>query len=543
MARKLKKFDLNKDISNDVLNNNEMIIDDKKPLSKSMLWEMQKKFFDNQGPDAWIKGIVPQYVTTNPFIANLYAKTTFGYIRDFINRGDIDRNSTIYIMELAAGVGRFTYNFLKRFLHIINNSTIKDIKFKYIVTDFSEKNIEFWQNHSFLQPYFESGVLDCATFDMIKDEQLQLRHSGEVLKPGELKNPLILFANYTFDSLPQDTFFVNRGELYEGLITLASKTEEVDVNDRSILAGIEYSYTDNLIDGSKYYEDDNLNKVLLYYKDRLAETAFSYPIIGLRCITRLMKLFNDDIVLISVDKGYRNEKAMLNNSHPYLSKHGCVSMTVNFNAIEQFFKNYGGEALHSIYEHVNVNMSLFLLSKSHDFGETKMAYKEIIEGIGPDDFYLIKKGIIPVSESFDTKQLLTFIRYTLWDSKTFLDCYNVFMERFDSEENFPLEELLITINKVWEHYFPIGEEDDLAYYIGTLLTFIGYYNDALYYFNISHKFYGDSSEIFYKLALCYFNTGQMEKALEFTEKSLELDPLFEETRTMKILIEDALKKV
>jgi len=88
-------------------------------------------------------------------------------------------------------------------------------KFKYIVTDFSEKNIDYWQNHSFLKPYFDSGVLDCATFDIAKDEKLKLRNSGEVLCAGNLKNPLILIANYTFDSLPQDTFFVKREKLFQ----------------------------------------------------------------------------------------------------------------------------------------------------------------------------------------------------------------------------------------------------------------------------------------------------------------------------------------
>ena len=378
---------------------------------------------------------------------------------------------------------------------------------------------------------------------MAQDEQLKLRYSGEVLSPGNLKNPLVVIANYTFDSLPQDTFNVAKGELFEGLITLTSSKEELDTKDNSILRGLNYYYTDNYIQGDNYYEDPNLNDILLYYRDRLGDTAFSFPIVALEAITRLMKLFNDDIIIISVDKGYKNEKSMLKNSHPYLSKHGCVSMTVNFNAIEHFFKNLGGDAIHSIYEHVNVNMSLFLFSKSkHEFVETKMTYKDIIEGIGPDDFYLIKKGIIPVSNSFDTKQLLTLIRFTVWDPKTFLDCYNLFLERIEVEENFPLEELIVVINKVWEHYFPIGDEDDLAYYIGSLLSIIGYYNDALGYFEVSYEFYGASAEIYYKIALCYFNLSKIDKAMEYTEKSLELNPIFEETRTMKILIEDIIGK-
>ena len=542
MSKKVEQYNSNAANKQVTSGNNQRILEDQKPLSQSMLWNLQKDFFANQGPEAWIRGIVPQYITTNPYIATLYAKTIFGYCRDYVTRTDIDRDSTIYIMELASGVGRFTYTFLKRFLHMIENSSLKDLKFKYIVTDFSEKNIEYWQNHSFLKPYFECGILDCATFDIGQDEQVKLRNSGEILSKGNLKNPLILIANYTFDSLPQDTFYIDKGEIFEGLITITSQEGEVDPEDKSILAGLDYFYTDNLIQGNDYYEDEDFNNILLYYKNRLEDTAISIPIMGLRCIARLKNVFNDDIILISADKGYKNEKSMFNNAHPFLSKHGCISMTVNFHAMEQYFKNIGGKAIHSIYEHENINMSLFLLSNSsHNFVETTMAYNDIIESIGPDDFYIIKKGVVPLGESLDTKALLTFLRYTVWDARTFQEIYNILLERIDTEENFPLEELIIAINKVWEHYFPIGEDGDLAYYVGSLFSYIGYDSEALRFFEYSYELYGESAEIYYELALSSCNLGGIEESLEYIEKSLTIDPTFEESRTLKTLIEDRLK--
>jgi tetratricopeptide (TPR) repeat protein len=543
LSEKNKKYNITRISNSKISKNPGVIVENEKPLSQSMLWKLQTDFFANQGPEAWIKGIVPQYITTNPYISNQYAKTVFGYLRDYAARQDIDNNTVIYIMELAAGVGRFTYTFLKRFLHIIENSSLKGIKFKYIVTDFAERNIEYWQNHSFLKPYFESGVLDCATFDIAKDDEIRLRYSGEILSNGKMKNPLILFANYTFDSLPQDTFYVNEGELYEGLITITSPEEKGDPNDKSILAGLDYYYTDQKIDGNDYYEDKNFNNVLMHYKNSLEDTAFYMPIIGLRCISRLRKLFNDDIILISADKGYKNEEAMFKNYHPFLSKHGCISMTVNFHAIELYFKELGGKAIHSIYEHESINVSLFVLGNSnHDFVETSMAYNEVIETIGPDDFYNIKKAIMPLSKSLTTKELLTFLRFTVWDARTLLELYNILLERIPSEENFPEYELVDAINKVWEYYFPIGEEGDLGYYLGSILGYLGHDNDALKFFESSLEFYGESPETNYEIALCYYNLEQIDKALEYTEKSLRLDQDFEDGKNLKIMIEDILRE-
>lgn len=520
-----------------------VIVESEMPLSKSMLWKLQSDFFGNQGPEAWIKGIVPQYITTNPYIANQYAKTVLGYLRDYASREDINKDSVIYIMELAAGVGRFTYTFLKRFLHMVENSSLKGIRFKYIVTDFAESNIEYWQNHSFLKPYFESGVLDCATFDMAKDDEIKLRYSGEILSSGKMKNPLMLFANYTFDSLPQDTFYVNSGEIFEGLITVTSPEKKDDTEDKSILSGLDYYYSDKKIEGNDYYEDENFNDVLLHYKNSLEDTAFYMPIIGLRCISRLRKLFNDDIILISADKGYKNEEAMYKNYHPFLSKHGCISMTVNFHAIELYFRGLGGKAIHSLYEHENINVSLFLFSENnHDFIETSMAYNEVIETIGPDDFYNMKKAIMPLSKSLTTRELLTFLRFTVWDARTLLELYNILLERIEIEENFPKDELVDAINKVFEYYFPIGEEGDLGYYFGSILGYLGHDEDALKFFEASLEFYGECPENNYEIALCYYNLQEIDRALEYTEKSLSLDSDFEEGKNLKNMIEDILNK-
>jgi tetratricopeptide (TPR) repeat protein len=366
-----------------------------------------------------------------------------------------------------------------------------------------------------------------------------LRKSGEILREGSLKNPLILFANYTFDSLPQDTFYVNEGTLYEGLITVTSKGEQPDPEDRSILAGLDYDYTDRQIQGNDYYEEAAMNDILLYYKDSLEDTAFSMPIVALRCITGLRKLFSDDILLISTDKGYRNAESMDKNYHPYLSKHGSISLTVNFHALELYFKGLGGNAIHSLYDHENVTMSLFLFGqRSHTFTETSMAYQEIIESIGPDDFYTLKKAVVPNHKSLTTKELLTFLRYTVWDARTFLEFYNTLLERISSEENFPKEEFVAILHKVWEHYFPIGEEGDLASCLASLLAYFGYDQDAIKLYQSSLEFYGDDAAVNYEIALCFYNLQEYDHSMEHLEKSLSIDPDFEESKTLKGFIEE-----
>lgn len=533
-----KKYSVKRPNKSNLSENTGLILEADKPLSQSMIWKLQADFYANQGPKAWSNGIVPQYITTNPYIANLYAKTVFGYCRDIAASKDFDHNTTIYMMELAAGVGRFTYTFLKRFTSILNKSPLKNLKFKYIITDLAERNVTYWLNHSYLKPFFESGVLDCATFDMTGDEEIHLRNSGEVLNKGTLKNPLLLFANYTFDSLPQDTFYVNNEELYEGLVTITSREDPKASEDKSILAGLDYEYKNHLITGKDYYEDSNFNNILLYYKECMEDTAFSFPLIALECIKRLRDLFQDDILVLSTDKGYRNLESMEGIYHPFLSKHGSISLTVNFHAMEIYFKGLGGKAIHSIYDHENVTMSLFLLSRrSHDFIETTMSYHDIVENIGPDDFYILKKAVVPHNASLTSKELLTFLRFTLWDSRTFLEFYNILLERIADEKDFPKEELIEVIYQVWEHYFPIGEEGNLFFCLGSLLGYFGYDRDAAKLFEASIEFYGEDAAIYYEIALCYYNLMDLDIAIGYLDKSLKLEPAFEESEQLKSMIE------
>jgi tetratricopeptide (TPR) repeat protein len=230
---------------------------------------------------------------------------------------------------------------------------------------------------------------------------------------------------------------------------------------------------------------------------------------------------------------------MYKNYHPYLSEHGSISLTVNFHALELFFKGLGGKAIHSIYDHENVTMSLFLLSqRSHDFLETSYAFREIIEGIGPDDFYVIKKAVVPLNKSLTTKELLTFLRYTIWDARTFIEFYNTLLERITEEKDFPKDELTEVIHNVWEHYFPIGEEGDLSYCLGSLLGYLGQDQNAIELFQSSMEFYGEDAAINYEIALCYYNLQEFEKALEYINKSLILDPDFEESKNLKRLMEE-----
>ena len=523
-----------------------IILEESKPLSQSILWKLQRNYFEGQGIEAWRQGTVPHYITSNPFIANAYAKVVFGFIRDCTGvTGDsandsfppLDPSQPLYIIELGSGSGRFAHHFLKKFLDIYRRSILKNIPFTYVMTDFCENNVNFWREHQSLKPLVEEGVLDFALFDTECDEEIKLTQSGDVLTPGNVKNPVAVIANYFFDSLPQDAFFIHGGQLYEGLVTATSYQQEPDLDDPEILNRVEISYDRNPVE-PHYYENPNWNEILEYYEKRLNDTAFLFPCAALRCIENLSNLSDGRLLLISGDKGYSHEEDLLGRREPEITRHGSFSMMVNYHAIGQYVQKQGGQSLHTNQRHAHLNISAFLLGKHPgDYVETRQAYRQAIENCGPDDFYTLKKAIEHGYDSWTLEQLLAYIRLSGFDAKITLACYPALMDRIDHVSEPEKQELHRMIQQVWEVYYPLAEEQDVPFHLGVLHYEMGHYVEALDLFMRSVELYGPNATVSYNMGLCHYGLRRMDAALASLKKAMALDPAFEDARKFLIRIE------
>jgi len=75
------------------------------------------------------------------------------------------------------------------------------------MSDFTTNNIAYWEKHPALKPFVDGGLIDFAIYDMEADAPIQLIKKNIALDQKALQNPLIVFANYIFDTVTQDTFF------------------------------------------------------------------------------------------------------------------------------------------------------------------------------------------------------------------------------------------------------------------------------------------------------------------------------------------------
>lgn len=529
-----------------------VLLEEKKRLSTSLIWQFQRAAYQGEGIENWRGGELPYYITSNPFIAAAYAKVVFAFFRDCHAAADqmetesteFDLDNPIYIIELGSGTGRFAYNFLLRLQRLLENSRLNRIPFTYVMTDFTAENIAYWQNHSHLKPMVEQGILDFATFDIENDEDLLLRHSQTRIEPDSNGNPVVILANYVLDSIPQDLFSIVNGELFDRLSTIRSSQEEPDLSDPELISRIQIEYENESVADVPYDEDPVFNQILDEYRERLANTDILFPNQALHGIERLRKLGQGRMLFLSADKGYSREEDLLYLAEPYVATHGSVfSMMVNYHAIGRYAELQDGSAFHPSQRHTSLNISAFTLGFDSDqMVETSSAYREAIDSTSPDDFFLMVTTLRDNEEFLKPETALALVRLSQFDSEVLLRNLPSFLEHMDQASDLFKEEVYWAICQVWDSYYPIGEEWDLAFYIGMLLYRMRYYRRALEFLDRSLEIYGENATTYHNMALCYYGLQKIDTSMEYVNKAMILDPNFDAAKGLRTKLQAEMKR-
>src|SRR5262245_61222958 len=91
------------------------------PLSQSLIWRRQREFYIQRGLKAWSQDRVPEYITNNPFIAEIYARIVAEFLGECMAAG---AQRPLRIVELGAGSGKFSYLFLRQLGELLRAKNI-----------------------------------------------------------------------------------------------------------------------------------------------------------------------------------------------------------------------------------------------------------------------------------------------------------------------------------------------------------------------------------------------------------------------------------
>ncbi|WP_405081069.1 SAM-dependent methyltransferase [Paenibacillus chitinolyticus] len=497
-------------------------------FSEAPIWNIQRKYYEEAGTKAWNNDQVPQYITSNPMIAAAYAEMIFGFLQDRANKGC--GSEPVTIVELGAGAGRFAYHVLHELCQMRDYAGISLPPFRYIMTDLAMNNVLAWKEHPALQSFITEGLLDFAQFDAVHDTVLNLVVSGTTISEGALKQPLIIVANYFFDSIPQELIYVSEGKIYEADVYVEYPEHKDSLKPSEWLNQITLRYEHRR---APEYEQETYpyRDVISLYQEQLEDSHILFPAAGLSCLQRLNSLSQAGFLLITADKGDH----LLDNwkfaEPPELVLHGSFSLTANYHAFVHVFEQRGAEALFPPHYYKNINVGCILqLDKPIDYPNMRLAYRRCIERFGPDEFFSLKGWVDRNLDSMRLEQILSFWRLGGYDAEFFIQSTKQISSLLQDANDEEKQDLLRGIELMWSSYYVMEQRYDLALDAGLILFEMDMYEHSKRYLEISVEEEQDEvvSTVFYCLAICCFELELVEDAVSYTRKLLELEPDHEE---------------
>ncbi len=322
----------------------------------------------------------------------------------------------------------------------------------------------------------------------------------------------MVIANYVFDGIPQDAFAFHGGVLHECLVTLRGPAPTAagdDDPDRIGQLAVEYTQREASFD---YYADPELDDLLRDYA-KGHDGPLLFPFTALRCVRRLADLAGGRLLLLSGDKGGTREDEVRAPGQLGLAIHGSFSMLVNYHALGAHVRRRGGQVLTTPYRHAHLSISAFLLGEHPSgYAETRFAYEEAFARGGPDEIFSLRRAMHERLEGLGLEPLVALLRVTRYDPRVLRDCLPALWERLEDATGAARADLVDLIRQVWENYFHIGEDRDLAFDFALFLHALGAQDAALELFEASLRLHGDDPRTRWNMGLCHLAEGRVEQA-------------------------------
>ncbi|MDQ3462205.1 MAG: tetratricopeptide repeat protein [Actinomycetota bacterium] len=504
------------------------------PLSRSRLWELQRAFYVRQGLGAWGAGPVPHHITSNPRIAAAYAEVIVAFLRDCDAAGRLDRSQRFFVLELGSGSGRFGYLLLRRLRRLLAATSLRDLPLTVVLTDFDVAKLGQLAVHPTLQADLAEGWLDLATVDAAAPGEVRTWRTGEVLE-GQ---PLVVIANYVFDSVPADAFFLQGGVAHEARLSLHAAAPDVDLDDPGALELLSFVW-DAATGAAPSTGNLDIDAVIARYAEVLGSTVVLLPTAAIACLEQLADAASAPVLALVADKGWAQGRELFGQGWPGIVPHGgCFSLMVDFNAIAQVVRARGGTAMVPAHGAQHLVVGAFVLGDVHP-AETSVRYADQLAEGGPDDIYTARTGTGPVGERLTLEQALSMLRIARFDTQVFFELFGPLRELAPEAAGPVKADLALAVQRVYEDWFPIGEAVDVALCLGQVLADIDHHRKALELFAASLQGRGPHPDVHLAAARSHHALGDLDAAMQEVHDALALAPGLEGARALAAEIETA----
>lgn len=500
-----------------------MYLQDFVPCSESIFWKNLQNQYTKRGINAWAKDQTPYYATSNIHIANQYAWMIVNYLLDLQTTNHLDNSKPLVILELAAGSGKFSFYTLKALFSIMASKNLNH-PITYIMSDCAENNIVFWMQHPAFKTWIDEGIIEFAHIDITQQQSLTT-YQG---KPIDcLSNPPIVIANYLFDSVGTDLFYIakNTSDVVDiQSVDMAcyhqkkSQTLAYDFKQRSI----------NLED----YDDEVFTSLLQYYAKKCHHKLILMPTVALRFLSHFAKLCHHRFMLICTDKGFINttqiaEHSTLDFKSVFIDHETVKSTQVNFHALSYWFEQHAGQS--HILSARPVNLRTLALTCHPKISQYSHLQSYIAHGrsIQLDDAIRLLDLVSQASiiNHLKLSDLLLILNLSGNDPgalqylfKPFMTC----MKQTNTQEI--IDYGIDLMKKVQDNFYFVPDDDqDIWFFTGYYFQNYGFWHLAQQAYNRSMRDFGPSYPTLFNLGMCAHHLHDDAQALTYFKLALQKD--------------------
>lgn len=490
-----------------------VVLDKDVILSEASIWQRQCDFYAREGVTAWYNQ-VPFYATSNAFIARAYADMIKNFMDDWHAQHG---GQQFYILELGAGCGQFSYLCLQS-LH--THSAAVDYKWHYLMSDFDNKLLSFWRDHPGFKPFLDTGCLSVLQLTIGDD----IKSLFEPLVTTD--TPLIVIANYLFDSLPADIYRVCNEELFPVKVTLTTTRD--NLNDQNAVIDFEQvAMACNVVEQPMITE----NVLLQQYRTELLDSYLLYPQVGIKLLDQLRNLLPQGFLLLATDKAYGNSEELDYLEAPELTGHnGCFSIMVNFDALARYAKLYKGEACITSTRAGIKTAAISVGFSLENFNYLDSVMQQHIQRFAPTDYLNFYRNMQKKIATFNLEEAISMLALSNWDSIVFQRLYKLILEQLDGADMLTINYLLEHLPTIASHYYWLEQTEDVLFQIAIIFHTLKMYSQALKYYEQSLVYFPGIFGLYFNMGVCHYHLGQIFWARQCFEQAQQLDPADKKTQ-------------
>ncbi|CAN5275195.1 hypothetical protein BH10CYA1_BH10CYA1_58910 [soil metagenome] len=413
---------------------NVAIIEPDTRISKSVLWEIQSRFYKKHGIEFWRQRA--SFTSANTVVVSACVDLMISYLKD--QGKHLDPKQPIYFVELGTGSGCFAYRFLKEFFSRLSSAPeISHLNVRYVMTDFIPEIVSIWQSNPFLKPFIDSESLDFAVFDPVCDQVIATSCFGWSVNSQVLINAPIFIANALFDTIGVDGFRFSK--LGTSEILISTEANSNDPMSSLVSNTLAIHQSDGAVVQTPYYDNQHFDTVLNDYSSVLQNGVLSIPIKALEILENLRNLTQSRMALLCCSRGFTDlHYAELSEQLQYHD----LSFPLNFDALRKFFAITGGELF------LPKNQSDVFVSRCIAFGyylpESQKADSEHVQ----EQYPISADKLVHVAETIQKKMsqsvndsggkstidaIIDIVTTGQYDPPLFLKCLAQSMDSIESE--------------------------------------------------------------------------------------------------------------